>query len=88
MDFSANYFQGAAVFLLSDGTGNDGYASYDTDWYWFGLQWLNNWDNFATPPVVLNPASILEVVGIDGEGSDIRITWTTIGGKTNDAMKW
>ncbi len=39
-DFSINYFQGAAVYALTDGTGNDGYSSYDTDWQTFRQDWL------------------------------------------------
>lgn len=39
-DISAHYFQGVAVYLLTDGTGNDGYSSYSRDWSWFRQDWL------------------------------------------------
>jgi hypothetical protein len=42
-DPSGDYFQGAAVFLHTDGTGKDGYASKSTDWWWFGHYWLGAW---------------------------------------------
>ena len=42
-DPSQQYFQGAAVFLHADGSGNDGYASWATDWWWFGRFWLGAW---------------------------------------------
>ncbi len=48
-DFSTNCFQGAAVYLHADGTGSDGFASYDKDWWWFGQYWLNAWDLGPTP---------------------------------------
>ncbi len=48
-DFSTNYFQGAAVYLHADGTGSDGFASYDKDWWWFGQYWLNAWDLGPVP---------------------------------------
>jgi hypothetical protein len=40
-DNSAGYFEGAAVYLHSDGTGTNGYANNHTDWRWFKEQWLN-----------------------------------------------
>jgi hypothetical protein len=36
-------FQGAAVYLHTDGSGSDGYASWSTDWWWFGRYWLAAW---------------------------------------------
>lgn len=42
-DRSGDYFQGAAVFLHTDGTGQDHYASTSTDWWWFGHYWLQAW---------------------------------------------
>ncbi|MBV8451447.1 MAG: hypothetical protein JOZ29_04145, partial [Deltaproteobacteria bacterium] len=42
-DLSRAYFQGAAVFLHTDGTGADHYASKSTDWWWFGHYWLQAW---------------------------------------------
>lgn len=33
---------GAAVYLQSDGTGNDGFASWTTDWAAFAQDWLGN----------------------------------------------
>jgi hypothetical protein len=42
-DAAQRYFQGAAVFLHADGSGNDGYASWSTDWWWFGRYWLGAW---------------------------------------------
>ena len=42
-DRSRDYFQGAAVFLHTDGTGKDHYASKATDWWWFGHYWLQAW---------------------------------------------
>jgi PKD repeat protein len=58
-DLSTNYFLGAAVYLQSDGTGSDGYASYDTDWFWFGQYWLNTWaDLGATANLFVSPASL------------------------------
>jgi hypothetical protein len=36
-------FKGAAVFLHGDGSGTDGYASWSTDWWWFGRYWLAAW---------------------------------------------
>jgi PKD repeat protein len=58
-DLSTNYFQGAAVYLQSDGTGSDGYASYDTDWWWFGQYWLNTWADLGAPASLLvSPPSL------------------------------
>jgi len=42
-DPSQVYFQGAAVYLHGDGSGSDGYASWATDWWWFGRYWLRAW---------------------------------------------
>jgi hypothetical protein len=42
-DPSRDYFQGAAVFLHTDGTGKDHFASTSTDWWWFGHYWLQAW---------------------------------------------
>jgi hypothetical protein len=42
-DASQTYFQGAAVYLQSDGSGSDSYASWATDWWWFGRYWLGAW---------------------------------------------
>jgi hypothetical protein len=42
-DPAQGYFQGAGVFLHSDGSGSDGYASWNTDWWWFGRYWLAAW---------------------------------------------
>jgi hypothetical protein len=36
-----NYFQGAAVYLYTDGTGKDNYSNEDTDWKYFKQYWLN-----------------------------------------------
>jgi hypothetical protein len=82
-DLSTNYFLGATVYLQSDGTGNDGYASYDSDWWWFGEQWLDTWNNFGPGLAPLNPASILAITGLAAQGSDISIAWQTVGGMTN-----
>jgi PKD repeat protein len=58
-DLSTNYFLGAAVYLQNDGTGGDGYASYDTDWWWFGQYWLNTWAALGAPAdLLVNPASL------------------------------
>jgi PKD repeat protein len=63
-DLSTNYFLGAAVYLQNDGTGDDGYASYDTDWWWFGQYWLNTWAdlgalaNLFVSPAILNFGSV------------------------------
>jgi hypothetical protein len=40
-DNSTRYFEGAALYAHSDGTGTNGYANNDTDWRWFREQWLN-----------------------------------------------
>jgi hypothetical protein len=42
-DPSRDYFLGAAVFLLTDGTGKDHFASTSTDWRWFAHYWLQTW---------------------------------------------
>ena len=42
-DPSRDYFQGAAVYLYTDGTGKDHYAGKSTDWWWFGHYWLQAW---------------------------------------------
>jgi len=42
-DTSRSYFQGAGVFLNTDGTGRDHYADKSTDWWWFGHYWLRAW---------------------------------------------
>ena len=42
-DISVRYFQGAAVYLLTDGSGGDGYSNYLTDWLWFQQYWLDGW---------------------------------------------
>ncbi|WP_282937613.1 glycosyl hydrolase family 18 protein [Paenibacillus sp. RC67] len=42
-DPSANYFHGMAVYLHSDGSGADGFASWTTDWWKFGHYWLGSW---------------------------------------------
>jgi hypothetical protein len=42
-DPSYQYFQGAGVFLHTDGTGGDHYANRATDWWWFGHDWLRAW---------------------------------------------
>ena len=55
-DFSTNCFQGAAVYLHADGTGNDGFASYDKDWWWFGQYWLNTWES-GNAVALVSPAS-------------------------------
>ncbi|MBV9672636.1 MAG: hypothetical protein JO076_07400 [Verrucomicrobia bacterium] len=39
-DPSRAYFQGAVVFLQTDGTGKDHFASTSTDWWWFSHYWL------------------------------------------------
>ena len=39
-DPSRDYFQGAAVFLHTDGTGKDDFAGKSTDWSWFDHYWL------------------------------------------------
>jgi hypothetical protein len=39
-DHSTNFFQGAAIFSLTDGTGSDGRASYEKDLRWFREYWL------------------------------------------------
>ena len=39
-DNSVAYFEGAAVYLQSNGTGTNGYANNNTDWRWFQEQWL------------------------------------------------
>ena len=58
-DLSTNYFQGAAVYLQSDGTGSDGYAGYDTDWWWFGQYWLNTWADLGAPAnLFVSPPSL------------------------------
>lgn len=40
---SKSCFQGAAIYLHTDGTGTDGYASKSTDWWWYGRNWLGIW---------------------------------------------
>ncbi len=82
-DFSTNYFLGAAVYLQADGTGNDGYASYASDWWMFGQYWLNTWNNFAPAAAITNPLSLFQLLGVAAQGSDVLLTWQTIGGKTN-----
>jgi PKD repeat protein len=58
-DLSTNYFLGATVYLQNDGTGNDGFASYDTDWWWFGQYWLNTWADLGAPAnLLVSPASL------------------------------
>ncbi len=58
-DLSTNFFLGAAVYLQNDGTGDDGYASYDTDWWWFGQYWLNTWADLGAPAnLLVSPASL------------------------------
>jgi hypothetical protein len=42
-DLSTNYFLGGSIFELTDGSGQDGYAGYDTDMWWFGHDWLDAW---------------------------------------------
>ena len=42
-DAAQGSFKGAAVFLHGDGSGTDGYASWSTDWWWFGRYWLAAW---------------------------------------------
>ena len=37
---SKSYLQGGAVYLHTDGSGADGYASYSTDWWMFGHYWV------------------------------------------------
>ncbi len=39
-DSSVQWFQGAAVFLHTDGSGQDGYAGWTTDWSSFQQGWL------------------------------------------------
>jgi hypothetical protein len=39
-DPALSRLDGAAVYLLSDGTGADGFASWTTDWRWFEQDWL------------------------------------------------
>lgn len=41
-DNSAGYFDGAAVYAYSDGTGTNGYSNIATDWRWFQEHWLNS----------------------------------------------
>lgn len=36
---ASNFFRSAAVFLTTDGTGNDGYASWSTDWNNLASSW-------------------------------------------------
>ncbi|TVY07815.1 hypothetical protein [Paenibacillus cremeus] len=43
IDNSENWFNGAAVYLHTDGTGTDNYASWSTDWWQFGHYWLGSW---------------------------------------------
>jgi hypothetical protein len=42
-DLSTNYFLGGSIFELTNGSGQDGYAGYDTDMWWFGHDWLDAW---------------------------------------------
>lgn len=42
-DHSVDYFQGGFVFSHTDGTGNDGRASWAYDWWWWGHYWLAIW---------------------------------------------
>ncbi len=37
------YLGGAAVYLHTKGTADDGYARWDTEWWWFGRHWLQRW---------------------------------------------
>ena len=39
-DPSRDYFQGAAVFLHTDGTGKDHFTGTSIDWRWFSHYWL------------------------------------------------
>lgn len=41
-DDSVRYFEGAAVYAESDGTGTNGYANVKTDWRWFQENWVNS----------------------------------------------
>lgn len=41
-DISLKYFEGAAVYAHSDGTGTNGYANNNTDWRWFKERWLGS----------------------------------------------
>ncbi len=42
-DHSTNFFLGAVIYLHADGTGTDGFAGYDQDWWWFATEWLKSW---------------------------------------------
>jgi hypothetical protein len=42
-DPSENYFKSGFVYLHTNGSGTDGYASYTTDWWWWGRYWLGAW---------------------------------------------
>lgn len=42
-DPSVSYLSGAAVYLHTKGIADDGYARWDTEWWWFGHHWLRRW---------------------------------------------
>ena len=42
-DPSVPFFGGAAVYLHTKGIADDGYARWDTEWWWFGHHWLQRW---------------------------------------------
>ncbi|MGA9520863.1 MAG: glycosyl hydrolase family 18 protein [Myxococcaceae bacterium] len=37
------FLGGAAVYLHTKGIADDGYARWDTEWWWFGHHWLQRW---------------------------------------------
>lgn len=41
-DGSVAYFEGAAVYAYSDGTGTNGYSNVNTDWRWWREKWLRS----------------------------------------------
>ena len=82
-DLSVNYFGGAIVFKHTEGTGNDGAASYTNDWQRFQEKWIWGCEECPArndPPSI---KSTLRILSILSSNDDIHLTWATVGGKTN-----
>ncbi|MDB5084159.1 MAG: hypothetical protein JWN30_1045 [Bacilli bacterium] len=87
-DNSEAYFQGAAVYLHSNGSGSDGYAGWNTDWYDYGHYWLGAVYNLdKTPPTTtdnaptswVNTDVTVKLIASDS-GSGVAATYYTVDG--------
>jgi hypothetical protein len=83
-DPSVNYFGGAVIYRHTDGTGNDGSASYTNDWQRFQEKWIWGILNSPIPAVLPDISSVLQILSISvATNADVNLSWATLPGLTN-----